>query len=244
MKTRLIVMFSIRIAAYFVQLDIHQVYLNSGKNSKQSGVPRIDEFQKAKKWTSLVVQWVRIRLLIQGTQVQSLTWEDPAGCRTTKPVVLQLRSLHRRAQELQLLKRTCLELVCHSERSRRTENLAYCKQGFRRGPQPLEDFKGGIEQRPSPRFSLFIMEDSVSGDANAASSHTVNCCLSKIPEVLINDDLQQSVDMNMGMFCPPRAKADASPWLECFIKSYDDVSRMEQQTCYQISDTTVADDVI
>ena len=66
----------------------------------------------------------------------------------------------------------------------------------------------------------------------------------QIPEVLTNDDLQQSVDMNMGMFCPPRAKANESPWLECFIKSYDAVSRMEQQTCYQISDTTVADDVI
>ena len=50
-------------------------------------------------------------------------------------------------------------------------------------------------------------------------------------EVLINDDLQQSVDMNMGMFCPPQVKVDASPWLECFINSYDAVSRMEQDTC-------------
>ena len=27
--------------------------------------------------TSLVVQWLIIRLLVQGTQIQSLAWEDP-----------------------------------------------------------------------------------------------------------------------------------------------------------------------
>ena len=30
-------------------------------------------------WTSLVVQWLRIHLPVQGTQVQSLVREDPAG---------------------------------------------------------------------------------------------------------------------------------------------------------------------
>ena len=47
-----------------------------------------------KQWnlgTSLVVQWLRIRLIMQGTQVQSLIWEDPTGCEATKPV-LQLES--------------------------------------------------------------------------------------------------------------------------------------------------------
>lgn len=44
MKTRLIVTFSIRIAAYFVQLDIHQVYLNSGKNRYVS--QRSEKFKK------------------------------------------------------------------------------------------------------------------------------------------------------------------------------------------------------
>ena len=42
-----------------------------------------------KKWssrTSLVVQWLRIRLPIQGTQVRSLVQEDPTGRRATKPV--------------------------------------------------------------------------------------------------------------------------------------------------------------
>ena len=35
---------------------------------------------------SLVAQWLRIRLPMQGTLVQSLVWEDPACCRATKPV--------------------------------------------------------------------------------------------------------------------------------------------------------------
>ncbi|TKC36587.1 hypothetical protein EI555_014756, partial [Monodon monoceros] len=63
-------------------------------------------------------------------------------------------------------------------------------------------------------------------------------------EVLINDGLQQSMDMIMDMFCPPGVKIDAYPWLECFIKSYNVTSGAEQQSCYQIFDTTVAEDLI
>ncbi|XP_006910616.1 protection of telomeres protein 1 isoform X3 [Pteropus alecto] len=62
-------------------------------------------------------------------------------------------------------------------------------------------------------------------------------------EILTNDDLQQSMDMIMDMFCPPRIKIDAYPWLECFIKSYNVTSGAEQQICYQIFDTVVADDL-
>ena len=42
--------------------------------------------KKLKIGTSLVVQWLRIRLPMQGTQVQALVWEDPTCCRATKPV--------------------------------------------------------------------------------------------------------------------------------------------------------------
>ncbi|KAF6086624.1 protection of telomeres 1 [Phyllostomus discolor] len=63
-------------------------------------------------------------------------------------------------------------------------------------------------------------------------------------EILTNDDLQESMDGIMNMFCPPGVKIDTYPWLECFIKSYNVTSGTEQQICYQISDTTVADDVI
>ena len=35
---------------------------------------------------SLVAQWLRIRLLMQGTRVQALVWEDPTCHGATKPV--------------------------------------------------------------------------------------------------------------------------------------------------------------
>ena len=42
-----------------------------------------------KNWsvgTSLVAQWLRIRLPMQGTRVQALVWEDPTCRGATKPV--------------------------------------------------------------------------------------------------------------------------------------------------------------
>ena len=36
--------------------------------------------------TSLVAQWLRIRLLMQGTRVRALVWEDPTCRGATKPV--------------------------------------------------------------------------------------------------------------------------------------------------------------
>lgn len=63
-------------------------------------------------------------------------------------------------------------------------------------------------------------------------------------EILTNDYLQESMDMIMNMLCPPGKKIDTYPWLECFIKSYNVTSGTEQQICYQIFDTTVADDAI
>ena len=36
--------------------------------------------------TSLVAQWLRIHLPMQGTQVQALVWEDPTCHGATKPV--------------------------------------------------------------------------------------------------------------------------------------------------------------
>ena len=41
---------------------------------------------KVNKGTSLVAQWLRIRLPMQGTWVRALVQEDPICCRTTKPV--------------------------------------------------------------------------------------------------------------------------------------------------------------
>ena len=42
--------------------------------------------KKRERGTSLVSQWLRICLPMQGTRVQALVQEDPTGCRAAKPV--------------------------------------------------------------------------------------------------------------------------------------------------------------
>ena len=42
--------------------------------------------EKMRQWTSLVVQWLRICLPMQGTQVRTLVPEDPTCCGATKPL--------------------------------------------------------------------------------------------------------------------------------------------------------------
>ena len=42
--------------------------------------------KNASLWASLVAQWLRILLPMQGTQVQALVWEDPTCRGATKPV--------------------------------------------------------------------------------------------------------------------------------------------------------------
>ncbi|XP_057628695.1 protection of telomeres protein 1 isoform X1 [Chionomys nivalis] len=68
----------------------------------------------------------------------------------------------------------------------------------------------------------------------------------KIPasEVLTDDDLQRSLETIMNMICPPGIKIDTYPWLECLIKSYNVTIGTEQRICYQIFDTTVAEDTV
>ena len=63
-------------------------------------------------WTSLVVQWIRICLPMQGTWVWSLVWEDSTCHRITKPV-------HHNywASVLQPLKPAYLGPVLHNKRS-------------------------------------------------------------------------------------------------------------------------------
>uniref|UniRef100_A0A452H8Z2 Protection of telomeres protein 1 n=1 Tax=Gopherus agassizii TaxID=38772 RepID=A0A452H8Z2_9SAUR len=63
-------------------------------------------------------------------------------------------------------------------------------------------------------------------------------------EVLTSSLLQEKMEVIMNILCPPGTKLDDLPWLECFIKSYNVKDGMEQQVCYQIYDTMVAEDVI
>ena len=41
---------------------------------------------KMKPWASLVAQWLRVCLPVQGTRVQALVWEDPTCRGATRPV--------------------------------------------------------------------------------------------------------------------------------------------------------------
>ena len=45
-----------------------------------------NENKNLNRWASLVAQWLRIRLPMQGTCVRSLVQEDPTCCGATKPV--------------------------------------------------------------------------------------------------------------------------------------------------------------
>ncbi|OPJ85918.1 protection of telomeres protein 1 [Patagioenas fasciata monilis] len=63
-------------------------------------------------------------------------------------------------------------------------------------------------------------------------------------EILTNNFLQQKMQMTMNMLCPPGRKLDDLPWLECFIKSYNVRDATKPRVCYQIFDTTIAEDVV
>ena len=54
--------------------------------TERDNIPERKSSKIKKAGTSLVVQWLRIHLPMQGTGVQSLVWEDPMCRGTTKPV--------------------------------------------------------------------------------------------------------------------------------------------------------------
>ena len=82
MKTRLIVTFSIRIAAYFVQLDIHHVYLNS---EKKRYVRQRSEKKKKKKKTWNKYKMIKCRrgkiIKLRVMQVQIWVFNTQYLCR-------------------------------------------------------------------------------------------------------------------------------------------------------------------
>ena len=97
--------------------------------------------EKAHEWacskenyaeTSLVAQWLRILLPMQGTQVWALVREDPTCHRATKPMshnywawALEPVSHNYWARVPQLLKPTSLEPVLRNKRSHRNEKPAH-----------------------------------------------------------------------------------------------------------------------
>ena len=84
--------------------------------------------KKLKIWASLVAQWLRIHLPMQGTRVWALVWEDPTCHRATKPVyhdywacALEPTSHNYWAHVPQLLKPACLEPMLPNKRSHHNE---------------------------------------------------------------------------------------------------------------------------
>ena len=102
--------------------------------------------KKKKKWdpgTSLVVQWLRIYLPMQRTQVRALVQEDPTCHGATKPVchnywacALEPVSHNYWAHEPQLLKPACLEPVLCNEKPLQWESHATATKSSPRSPQP------------------------------------------------------------------------------------------------------------
>ena len=82
--------------------------------------------------TSLVAQWLRIRLPMQRIQVSALVWEDPTCCGATKPVrhnywacALEPTSHNHWACMPQLLTPAHLEPMLRNKRSHRNEKPAH-----------------------------------------------------------------------------------------------------------------------
>ena len=90
---------------------------------------------KERLGTSLVMQWLRIHLPMQGTQVRALVWEDPTCCGATKPMhhsywacALEPESHNYWTRVPQLLKPTHLEPMLLNKRSHRNEKPTHCNK--------------------------------------------------------------------------------------------------------------------
>ena len=81
---------------------------------------RLPSFKNKPGRSSLVAQWIRIHLPMQGTQLRSLVREDSTCCGTSKPVCHNCW-----VPMLQLLKPTYLEPVVHSKGSHCNQNLTH-----------------------------------------------------------------------------------------------------------------------
>ena len=107
----------------------------------------VRERKKDRKETSLVVQWLRIRLPMQGTQVESLVWEDSTCHRATKPVCHDYRACAPQQEKMLL---SCVQLcVTHcTEACQAPPSMKFSRQKYWSGlpcPPPGELPDPGIE---------------------------------------------------------------------------------------------------
>ena len=69
-----------------MSLIIHDLLSTFFQKQPETALSPDNNTVKSKGWASLVAQWLRICLPMQGTRVQALVWEDPTCCGATGPV--------------------------------------------------------------------------------------------------------------------------------------------------------------
>ena len=85
----------------------------------------IENLLETLRRASLVAQWLRIRLPMQGTRVRALVREDPTCHGATKPMRHNYRASSLEARKPQLPKPMHLEPVLHNKRSHLNERPAH-----------------------------------------------------------------------------------------------------------------------
>ena len=112
------------------------------------------ESEKIKDIASLVAQWLRIRLPMQGTWVRALVWEDPTCRRATKPVhhncwacALESVSHNYWARVLQVLKPASWEPMLRTREATAMRSLCTTTRSGPHSPQ-LEKARAQ-QQRPN-----------------------------------------------------------------------------------------------
>ena len=77
---------SISKRVFYSNTGIPQEIIKISINNLTYNVKELEKEKQTEAGTSLVAQWLRICLPVQGTQVQALVQEDPTCCGATKPV--------------------------------------------------------------------------------------------------------------------------------------------------------------
>ena len=110
-------------------------------SSQRSDVSLCGPLFKRELGVSLVVQWLRTCLPMQGTWVRALVREDPTCCGAAGPLchscwawALEPMSHNYWVHVLQLLKPACLESVLHNKRSHPMRGLPTATKSSPRSP--------------------------------------------------------------------------------------------------------------
>ena len=119
---------------FFIDSFLNMLGSNGSPNFwEKSTIQKINN--KSPLEISLVAQWLRIRLPMQGTQVRALVQEDSTCRGATKPVchnywacALEPASHNYWARVPQLLKPARLKPMICNKRSHRNEKLAHCNE--------------------------------------------------------------------------------------------------------------------